>query len=91
MAQHLASLPLCSRQIANEPDSFGDLPLAVLSAATRNPRWLAADEALARTSSRGRHIVSARAGHWLHLDDPSLVAGAIRAIVDQARAGAGGQ
>lgn len=85
MAQHLAALPLCSEQIANEPDSFGDLPLTVLSATTRNPRWLAADAALAEASSRGRHIVSARAGHWLHLDDPSLVTDAIRAIVNQER------
>jgi pimeloyl-ACP methyl ester carboxylesterase len=85
MWQHLAALPLCSEHIARETDAFGDLPIVVLSATGRHPRWLAADAALAKASARGRHVVAASAGHWLHLDDPSLVVAAVHDVVTQAR------
>ena len=58
-------------------DEFRDVPVFVLSSGARDPRWLAADEQLARASSKGRHIVSPRSGHWVHLDDPELVIQAI--------------
>ena len=52
---------------------FADLLIVILSAANRRARWLTADAALARSSTRGRHIVSTGAGHWIQFDDPSLV------------------
>jgi pimeloyl-ACP methyl ester carboxylesterase len=85
MSQHLAALPGCSEQMSKEADTFGDLPLVVLSAANRKPRWLEADIALARTSVRGRHVVSAKAGHWIQLDDPMLVVDAVGDIVKRVR------
>jgi pimeloyl-ACP methyl ester carboxylesterase len=85
MAQHLAALPLCSREVSGETDTFGDRPVVVLSAAKRGPEWLAADEALARASTQGRHVVSTRAGHWIHLDEPQLVVDAVRDVVMRAR------
>jgi pimeloyl-ACP methyl ester carboxylesterase len=85
MWQHLEALPLCCEQIARAADAFGDLPVVTLSAANRNPRWLAADAALAQASTRGRHVVSDSAGHWIHLDDPSFVVEAIRDVVEQVR------
>jgi pimeloyl-ACP methyl ester carboxylesterase len=85
MWQHLAALPACSSDLATEPDTYGDVPVFVLSGGARNARWLAADARLARASSRGCHIVSARSGHWVHLDDPELVIQAIHDAIEISR------
>ena len=85
MSQHLAALFVCSEQLANGTDDFDQLPIAVLSAANRSPRWLEADRVLAHKSLRGRHVVSTKAGHWLQLDDPGLVVEAVRGVVAEAR------
>ena len=87
MQQHLAALPSTCAYVAGGADSFGDIPLIVLSAGRRDPRWLEADAVLARASTLGRHIVSPHSGHWVHLDDPELVVNAIRDVVEQARRG----
>jgi pimeloyl-ACP methyl ester carboxylesterase len=81
MRQHLAAMPGCSADLAARVDDFGDTPVVVLSAAAREARWLAADVKLARSSSRGRHIVSPHSGHWVHLDDPDLVVRSIHQVV----------
>ena len=81
MWQHLAAMPSCSADLARGTDAFGDMPVVVLSAGARHPQWVAEDAALARTSSRGRHIISARSGHWIHLDDPELVITAIHDVI----------
>ena len=85
MWQHLAALPACSEDVMQGTDSFGDIPLVVLSGERRDPRWIALDAALARASTHGRHIVSPRSGHWVHLDDPDLVVGAVRDVVTDVR------
>ena len=85
MWQHLAAMPSCSAHLAGNADAFADIPVVVLSAGTRAPRWLAADAALAKVSSNGRHIVSPTSGHWIHLDDPDLVIQAVRDVIVSAR------
>jgi pimeloyl-ACP methyl ester carboxylesterase len=85
MAQHLSALPFCCEELARSEDSFGDLPVVVLSAANRAPRWLAADAALAGMSTAGQHRVALRAGHWIQLDDPALVIQAVRDVVGRVR------
>ena len=85
MSQHLAALPLCADEMSNGGDAFGDLPIVILSAANRRTRWLTADASLASTSTRGRHIVSTGAGHWIQFDDPSLVIDAVRDVINQVR------
>ena len=87
MRQHLAALPSCCADVVCGTDTFGDMPVVVLSAGKRDPRWVAAGDSLARASSRGRHIVSPHSGHWVHLDDPDLVVHAIREVVDLVRGG----
>jgi pimeloyl-ACP methyl ester carboxylesterase len=82
MRQHLAAMPACSADLMRTADAFADIPVAVLSGGTRAPRWLAADAALAAASTRGRHAVSQKSGHWIHLDDPDLVIEAIRDIAE---------
>jgi hypothetical protein len=76
---------MCCEELARSADILENLPIVVLSAANRSPRWLAADAALARMSTAGQHRVSTRAGHWIQLDDPSLVVDAVRDIVGRAR------
>ena len=85
MAQHLAALPFCSSRMPGSDAVLRRIPIVVLSAANRSERWLAADAALAQLSSSGRHLISSRAGHWILLDDPSLVIDAVRDVVDRAR------
>ena len=85
MWEHLAAMPSCSADLARATETFGNTPVIVLSARERNPRWLAADAALAAASSNGRHIVVPHGAHWVHLDHPELVAQAIRDVVELAR------
>lgn len=89
MWQHLAALPMCSAEVVERADAFGDKPVVVLSAGARHPRWLAADGALARASSNGRHVVAPHGGHWVHLDHPELVIRHIREVIADARAATG--
>jgi pimeloyl-ACP methyl ester carboxylesterase len=85
MRRQLSMLPVCSAEVSEGRDAFGDIPLVVLSGGRKDPRWLEADAELARESSRGRHLVSTRSGHWIHLDDPDLVVEVVREIVESAR------
>lgn len=85
MWQHLAALPACSADLLQGKDAFGAIPVFVLSGGARTTRWLAADARLARASSNGRHIVSPRSGHWVHLDDPEIVIQAIQEAIETAR------
>jgi pimeloyl-ACP methyl ester carboxylesterase len=85
MWQHLAAMPTCSADLTRDTDAFGDIPVVVLSAGSRAPQWLAADAALAEASSNGRHVVSPRSGHWIHLDDPELVIQAVRDVITSRR------
>jgi pimeloyl-ACP methyl ester carboxylesterase len=85
MWQHLATLSACSDDVMHGSDSFGDIPIVVLSGERRDPRWIALDAALAHGSTHGRHVVSPRSGHWVHLDDPDLVVGAVRDVVTDVR------
>ena len=42
-------------------------------------------EALARRSTRGRHVVASNSGHWIPLDDPATVIAEIRKVVELVR------
>jgi pimeloyl-ACP methyl ester carboxylesterase len=63
----------------------GDLPLVVISATEPHPHHVTMQEALARSSARGRRIVAAASGHWVPLDDPETVVQAIAALVGEIR------
>jgi pimeloyl-ACP methyl ester carboxylesterase len=67
------------------PSDYGNLPLAIVSAAASKPRRLAADAELARMSTRGRHVLAEHSGHWVPLDAPHVVMGAITYVVGDAR------
>ena len=62
--------------------SFGDLPLVVVSGALNSDAGqLARQQRLAARSTRGRHVVAERSGHWIPLDRPDVVVDAVRSIV----------
>lgn len=63
------------------PPNYGNLPVIVITAGNADQRRLDADAALARSSSRGRHVLAADSGHWVPLDAPHVVSNAIIAAV----------
>jgi pimeloyl-ACP methyl ester carboxylesterase len=65
--------------------SLRDVPLAVISSADQPASVLASHEALVRLSSHGRHVVASKSGHWVPFDEPKLVVGAIRDVVETVR------
>jgi pimeloyl-ACP methyl ester carboxylesterase len=64
---------------------YGDTPLVVISSARSSDERLTADSALARRSTRGRHVLAADSGHWVPLDAPQVVVDAISATVAELR------
>ena len=67
------------------PADYDDLPLTVLSSARSGEQRLKADSALARRSTRGRHMLAAESGHWIPLDAPQVVIDAITKMVEEIR------
>jgi pimeloyl-ACP methyl ester carboxylesterase len=79
--------------------SLGDLPLAVLShdpavpqpevpadlVKPMNDAWDQMQDELAHLSTRGTRAVAKNSAHYIQIDRPDLVIGAIRKVVDQAR------
>jgi pimeloyl-ACP methyl ester carboxylesterase len=62
-------------------DGYGDLPLVTLSSTDPGDYRIRQQEELARLSTRGRHIVASNSGHWIPLDQPEVVIGAIRDVL----------
>lgn len=83
LASHLHHLPRSAAEVAAS-GMLGDLPLVVLTASEPSAERRERQEAVARLSTRGRHIVAARGGHWLHLDEPELVVETIRSVAQTA-------
>lgn len=80
MAQYLESLPASAAEACEFQDAQ-EIPITILSAANSTPQQLEEREALARRSPLGKHVVAAKSGHWIQLDEPDLVVHAIRELV----------
>jgi pimeloyl-ACP methyl ester carboxylesterase len=61
-------------------EGYGDVPLVTISMTDPGDHRLRQQEALARLSTRGRHIVASHSGHWVPLDEPDLIVAEIRSI-----------
>ena len=61
-------------------NGYGDLPLVTISATDPGDYRLRQQEALARLSTRGRHVIAPRSGHWIPLEQPEVVISAIREV-----------
>ncbi|MBI4265341.1 MAG: alpha/beta hydrolase [Acidobacteria bacterium] len=87
LGSQIESICESAHELAREsPADFGDLPLVVVTAAGASEHRLTADAALARRSSRGRHVIVADRGHWIPLDAPEAVADVIVDTVTEIRA-----
>ncbi len=80
LAAYLESLPASSAEAAALGET-GEIPIIVLSAANSPPAQLEEREEWVRRSPRGQHIIARKSGHWIQLDEPHLVADAIREMI----------
>jgi pimeloyl-ACP methyl ester carboxylesterase len=76
MAAHLQAVPTCARA-ASQCGIPAHLPVAVLSGAHQPPQRLAEHAAMAT-----RHIMASGSRHFIHLDEPELVVGAIEQLLE---------
>lgn len=83
MAGQVEALPESAAQVAAASRSFGAMPVIVLSASNAQPARLAEQIATAQLSSRGRHILASGSSHWIQLDQPELVVGAVVEVLGQ--------
>ena len=68
--------------------SLGNLPLVVLAAAdsmSNNQGWPAAQNGMAKLSSKGRLVIAEHSSHAVQLDEPNVVASAILSVLADAR------
>lgn len=79
MAEHLSALGVMG-DAAAAVTTLGDMPLTIVSGGDQPTDVLAQQRDLARLSSRSRHVVAEKSGHWVHLDEPDLVVDEIRNI-----------
>ena len=86
LGQHVEALPVSAAQAA-AAGSLGDRPLVVLSGNHHSIERMAEQKDLAGLSTRGKHLVVKDSEHWIHLDQPELVAWAIREVIEAARKG----
>jgi len=84
MADHMASLEALAAAVGRIT-ALPDVPLVVISSGEQPAEVIGQHRRLAALSSRGRHIVAARSGHWIQFDEPELVVQTIRDIVDRSR------
>lgn len=81
MASYLSSLPACTAEMEACSSLPPEIPVTVVSGAHQPPERLAEHAALARGSMRGKHIIAARSGHWIHLDEPELLVEAVQEMM----------
>jgi pimeloyl-ACP methyl ester carboxylesterase len=62
-------------------DGYGDLPLVTISSTDPGEYRLRQQDALARLSTRGHHIMASNSGHWIPLDQPAVVVDVIRKML----------
>jgi pimeloyl-ACP methyl ester carboxylesterase len=77
MSWHLAALPALAAEVALAKP-LGRIPVTVISGGHLSAEACAEHEAISRSSERGKHIIASGCGHWVHLDQPSIVLDAIR-------------
>lgn len=79
MAAHLASLPAAARAAIAMPVP-ASIPLVILSAENATPAEIAERQALVRENPMSRHLRVENTGHWIHLERPDAVIGAVREL-----------
>jgi len=60
-----------------------DIPVVVITGSHQPPPQVDAHRALAARSSRGRHLVAVKSGHWILFDEPELVVSAVTDLLSE--------
>jgi pimeloyl-ACP methyl ester carboxylesterase len=84
MAEYLACLPECATEavgLCTRPE----IPVTILSASNATPAELQERDDWAAQSAQGKHVQLETARHWIQLDAPDEVIGAIREMADSSR------
>jgi pimeloyl-ACP methyl ester carboxylesterase len=77
MAAYIKAVPRCAAELGTCAIP-AHVPVTVLSGAHQPEVRLREHAAIAARSQRGRHVIAAASAHWIHLDQPELVAEAVR-------------
>jgi pimeloyl-ACP methyl ester carboxylesterase len=85
LASQIASMSTSAAETLEVAGSYGDLPLVTISSTDPGDYRLRQQDALARLSRRGRHLVASNSGHWIPLDQPQVVIDAIREVLADAK------
>ena len=86
LGSQIASVCESANEVRREAAAdYGELPLVVITGDAASPTRHQADAALARASSRGRHVLAANSGHWVPLDAPHMVVDVITSMVREIR------
>lgn len=81
MAAYIQAVPRCAREL-HQIKIPARVPVTVLSGAHQTQDRLREHASAAEHSKRGRHVIASRSAHWIHLDQPELVAQAVREMVE---------
>jgi pimeloyl-ACP methyl ester carboxylesterase len=85
-ADEIRGIPASLAQ-AGAVESFGDLPLIVLSRGLdADAEWQAGQAELSRLSSNSRHLIAEQSDHGIHLHQPDAAVAAIIQMIEQVRA-----
>ena len=84
LGSHIESICISARETLDAAAyGYGDIPLVTISSTDPGNYRIRQQDALARLSTRGRHIVATQSGHWIPLDEPATVITAIRDVLSQ--------
>jgi pimeloyl-ACP methyl ester carboxylesterase len=84
LGSHIESVCVSARETMEaSAKGYGNLPLVTISSTDPGDYRLRQQDALARLSTNGRHIVAVNSGHWIPLEEPQLVIDAIKAVLKE--------
>ena len=82
LRSHIETVPISAAEtLGAGVHGHGDLPLITISSTDPGDYRLRQQEALARLSTRGEHIIASNSGHWIPLDQPAVVIEAIEKLL----------
>jgi hypothetical protein len=86
LGSQIASMPSTSREVLDTASQgYGDLPLVTITMANPDDHRRRRQDAVAKLSTRGRHVIASRASHWIPLDEPDLVVETVREMHESLR------
>jgi pimeloyl-ACP methyl ester carboxylesterase len=81
MAAYIQAVPRCAAELQGCVIP-AQVPVTVLSGAHQPEVRLEEHAAIVARSAHGRHTMAGKSAHWIHLDQPELVAQAVREMTE---------